>query len=90
MRHEPNLRDSQKRTTGWNSPYRKPQYNKPVHRVFGSVDEHNCVDCGWPLKATSSAMFAGKTDEGERKFRHAMCPSLSERRILRAEALANS
>lgn len=54
-------------------------------------DETRCVDCGWPLSAvTGSALYAGKDAEGERLFRHYLCPSLSQRRELRRRALVNA
>lgn len=47
---------------------------------------HNCVNCGWPIKST--AVKAGRSDEGDYKYRHTICPTSQQRAVLRAEALA--
>lgn len=55
------------------------------------VEEGTCCSaCGWPFKSTSSIMLNGRNADGENLFRHALCPSLSERRRMRQEALANA
>lgn len=66
------------------TPYRK------VHLHSGSREGLNCCECGWPFKVTSSVLLAGRTEEGEKSYKHARCPSLAERKVLRAEALANA
>ena len=59
-------------------------------KARGKADGLNCCMCGWPFKATSSVMTAGRDASGERQYKHGMCPSLSERKRLRAEALVQS
>lgn len=84
MRHRPRLDDG-----ATNGIRTKPLYHSMLQR--GPVDTTlNCCECGWPFKATVSVLFAGRDDKGEKKFKHSLCPSLAERRILRAEALNNA
>lgn len=57
-------------------------------------EEVTCTNCGWPLKVavlsdTGSVLFAG-TGRGDRRYAHQRCPSLSERRELRRQALVNA
>lgn len=59
--------------------------NQPSPYAAGDQSGHNCTDCGWPIR--SSALKAGKSETGERLYRHILCPSLKQRAALRAEAL---
>lgn len=86
MRHQPKY--SEGSTNGLRTSQKSPYRRVPIAR--GPVVGLTCCDCGWPFKVTSSVMFAGRDEEGEKKFSHARCPSLSERKALRAEALLNA
>lgn len=60
--------------------------------VYGPLEDTiNCSGCGWPLKAVpGSPLYVGKNAEGERKYKHFLCPTSRQRAALRAAALVQS
>lgn len=56
-------------------------------RQFANGYGVNCSVCGWPV---ANGLYDGKDEEGERLVKHVRCPSLSERRRMRQEALENA
>lgn len=92
MRHQPKQSDRTGATRIGNGGFAKlnrGEYRRPAiaRRV---EDGASCCECGWPFKPTSSVMLSGRTETGDTKYKHAMCPSLRERRLMRAEALSNA
>lgn len=56
-----------------------------VKTCVANFDDIACCDCYWPIERTS--MMDMLMVEGERRYRHRLCPSLSERRAARLERM---
>lgn len=58
--------------------------------IFSTGDQShkNCVECGWPIKST--AIKAGRTEEGSMQYKHSLCPSTRQRAAMRAAVYANA